>query len=316
MVVFVLQIAVQGAVLHGEGEILVGIGPGVRQLTAGVHRAAEDVRQGVAALGAKLAHVDDGVDAADAVQAGQVHAGAAVDDQNELLIGFGTGADGLHFPVGQQIVALFQLPVAALARLPGEDVDAGVRVGAQVFIGDGGTIWGAEIVEEHLHDVLQVQKIQPPALFDLIGRLGFGVEGFKIRQPLLRGDGEATIFQALQHGDGVPLVDLAGAGAALDGHGRAGAVECHGLGGQGQGTVIFQQHHTLAGRPVGHQTIFPLPLGHGIGAARLGSQFHKDPSFHFICLESIYHISGHKGRKMRIFPAVCQRRLATVRTNP
>ena len=101
------------------------------------------------------------------------------------------------------------------------------------------------LVKEHLHDGIRFQKIDPLFLLQLIGGVGLLVKIVIIFDPLPGQDLKAPVFHALQHGYGVPLVDLAGAGAALDGHGRAGAVEGHGLGVKGQRTVIFQQHHNI-----------------------------------------------------------------------
>ena len=66
------------------------------------------------------------------------------------------------------------------------------------------------------------------------------------------------------------LVDLAGPGASLDGHGRARAVEGHPLGGEGQGPVVLEEHHPLAGGLVGHGEVVLLPLVHSVGIAGLG----------------------------------------------
>ena len=66
------------------------------------------------------------------------------------------------------------------------------------------------------------------------------------------------------------LIDLTGTGAAFDGSGSTGTIECNLLGLEGQNAVVLQQNHSLTGRLIGNGQVLLLPLGHFVGIACFG----------------------------------------------
>ena len=232
----------------GEGDIGVALGPGVRQLAGGADLAAEDVGHGVAALGTGLGDVKHRVDALDLLQKAGVDGAAAVDEQDEMGVMGSAEGDGLPLLVGQIVITGFGFPVTALAGLAAEDINAGV--GVHDF-GDFRAGRQAEIFPQHIHNGAWFHKIQPFFLLLAIFFQGNFVKGLVIGKPQTAQNGKAPVFQALQHRHGMTLVDLAGAGAALDGPLGAAAIEGHFFVFQRQGAVIFQQNHALASRVIG-----------------------------------------------------------------
>ena len=271
----VLQVAVEVAVLLREGQLAVALGPGIGELPGGGDRAGEDIRHGVSPLLAQLAEEQDGVDAGDLLHEAHVQGGAAVDGQNKALVLLRTEADGLPLPVGEEEVPLLRPAVAALARLTADHVDAGIRLaGVHVRLGDRAAAGGLEIVEEQVHDGA-LEALEALGLLFLVGLRRLLVDGLVLLQPPAGGDLNAPVLQSLQNGDGAALVHLSGAGAALDGPGRAGTVKGDLFGPEGQRAIVFQQHDPLAGGLVGHRQILPFPLAHRIGAAGSGQQLHS-----------------------------------------
>lgn len=101
----------------------------------------------------------------------------------------------------------------------------------------------------------------------------FVVGDLKVVQPVLAGDLIACVLQAVPNVDHIALVDVAGAGAALDGRICAAAIqgdlallrdwECI--------FVIFQQNHALCGNVPGKFCIADLAFGHFVrGRSRKG----------------------------------------------
>ena len=266
LIVFVVQIPIEIAELIGEGNVCILLGPGIGQLAAGCHIAADHVRKGMAALGTQLTQVQNGIDSGDLLYKGHIDGAAAVDDQQELFIMISAEGNGFLLRVGQEHISLLCLSVAALACLTAQHIDAGIgAAGCHILIGNGAAHRCAEIIEKHLHDGIGLQDIDPLFLFDLVGSLFLGIELLKIFDPAPGGDLESPVVQSFQNGDGMAFVDLAGAGAAFDGHRRTGAVEGDLLRFEGQSPVVFQQDHSLAGSLVGNVQVVHLPLGH-IGA--------------------------------------------------
>ena len=207
----------------------------------------------------------------------------------------GAEADGGRLSAGEEPVPTLRPPVASLAGLAADHVDAAVRPAVRyVLLRKGPPGREAEIVAEHVHHRAGAEQVHLPALFLPVLLLGLEEYGLVLLQPSPGGDLEASVLQALQNGDGPALVDLAGPGAALDGPGRARAVEGDFLGGEGQRAVISQQHHALTGSLIGDLQVFLLPPGHFAGAARLGQQFHC--GFLLVPLPGLFPILACSGR--------------------
>ena len=225
----------------------------------------------MAALGAQLAQEQYGVDARNLLGKGHVDGGAAVDDQQEMGIFLGAQANGRSLFIGQEHVALLGFPVTALARLAAENENTGVGItGCDILLGNGPALGSLEVVEQHIHDGVGLQQVDPLFLLFLISLLCISILFFKIIDPTLGCDFEATVLQALQNGDGMALVDLTGTGAALDGHGCARTIQRDFFGLQWQGTVIFQQHHCLTGCAVGDLQVILLTLSDLVRIACFG----------------------------------------------
>ena len=188
-----------------------------------------------------------------------------------MVIVFGAKADGLRFLIRQKQIPFLRFPVAAFARLTAQDEDTAVSpAGFQLFPGHNTASGGAEIIKQHVHNGIGLEKIDPLPLRLFIGVFRFGIGLLEVRDPAAGGDLKAPVLQSLQDRDGMALVDLAGAGTALDGHGRTGTVQHNLFGLKGQRTVIFQQHHGFAGSLIGYCQILLLPLGDLTGIAGFG----------------------------------------------
>ena len=281
------------AVFHSKGNIFILFCPGVCQLAGGSDLSAKDIRHGIAALRAGLANVQNGIDARNFFQKAQIHGRAAIDHQHKFGVIGGAKGDGRLFFLRNIVVAGLQLPVAALACLAAENIHTAI---GDLHLCDGRAGRHAIIVEEHIHDGADLQKIQPLFLFFPVGFVGLCVESLVILDPFFRQDLKAPIFHTLQNGHGVALIDFAGAGAALDGSLCACAVKGHLFRGKGQHAVVFQQHDTLAGRIIGHLPIFDLPLIGRFFPMRPCQKFHNRTSSRFLLL---YHINSQKQRENR-----------------
>ena len=227
-VVFILKISIEIAVRIGKRNISIPLGPGIRKLTGRCYLAAEQIRKGVSALGPQLAQVDNGVDSRNLLQEGNIHSRAAVDGQHKMRVLFCAGSDGLFLRLRQEPVSFFHLTVTALTCLATQDINTAIRITvSHICVGNGPATGNPEIVLEHLHDEIGFEKIDP--LFHLlqIGLQCGSIVFLKIRNPLVGGYGEAAIFQALQDGDRMTLIDFTGAGAAFDGPGCAGTIQRH-----------------------------------------------------------------------------------------
>ena len=268
-VIGVIQIAAQMAEFSGKGVVLVPLGPGGGETSGGIYLAGEHVRQGVTGGAAGLAHEQNGVDALLLPEEGGVDDAAHVENDHGVVVVGRQGAEIVHFPVGQVIVAAGQLPVGPLAGGAGDDVNG------QGFIGVG------NILRRDLRHVrvavgiLQGEVDAGPALLlehrlELchILRAVFGAGAVEAVQPGLGGDGEAGVLQTLLHVDDGAGVDVAGAGAALYhvAHAAAKHRQRPAVGGDGQYAAVLQQHHALCRNAahIVHVSLFPLCHG-GIG---------------------------------------------------
>ncbi len=275
LVELILEIAVEIAVFLGEGEIGVPSGPGVRELARGGHRAAEHIGKGVTALLPQLAEIENGVDAGNGANTRHIQRGAAVDHQQEMLIPLRAEADGGLLPGGEKQIPALRPAVPILPRLTAEHIDAGIRIAVRrVPLRDRPSGGRLEAAEEQFPEGLGPQGIEIfPHLLHAPGP-GLLQARLIVLQPPPGCDGEAPVLQPLQNGDGMALIDLSGAGAPLDGGNSAGAVEGRLFCPEGQGPIVFQQHHSLAGGLIGDPQIVLFPPGRLIGIAGFGQRFH------------------------------------------
>ena len=261
LIVFVLQIAVEVTVLIGKGNVRILFCPGIGKFAGGCHLSADNVSKGVAALSAKLADVQNSIDAGNLFCEGHVDGAAAVDDQHKMLIMCGAETNGSLFFLGQEHITGLCLPVSTLTCLPAQHINAGIGItGGYILFRDGPAGGKTEIIEEHLHDGVQFHNIDPLFLFLLIGLLGSFEAVFIIGKPHLRGDVKSPVFQTFQNRHAVTFIDFAGAGAALDGLDCSGTVESDFLCFERQGAIVFQKHHSLAGSLIGNAQIIKFPL--------------------------------------------------------
>ena len=218
------------------------------------------------ALSAQLAEVDDGVDALDFLHKAHVNGRACVDDKDKVGILLGAEADGGQLLIGEEKVALLRLAVAALACLAAHHIHTAVGIGGRyIAIVNLRAAGGVEVLHQHVHNRVGLQNVDALFLLHLIGGLCLGVEALKIGDPVAGGNRKTTVGHALQDGDGVALVHLARACAALDGHGSACAIEGHLLRLERQRAVVFQQHDPLTGGTVGHLQVLLFTLGRFVG---------------------------------------------------
>ena len=129
---------------------------------------------------------------------------------------------------------------------------------------------------EKVHHVLAAfgQQELPPVLPGLL------VGGVIVGDPFFGGDRYPGVQKALIDGDSLPLIHIAGAGAALDGAVGAAAVQSH-LGAPFQrkeAVFVLQQDNAVCRRPPGHGPVIRLPAGNtGVGGAVcFDTQFHED----------------------------------------
>ena len=222
----------------------------------------------------QLAEEQDGVDARDLLHKAHVQGRAAVDGQDEMRVLLRAEADSLPLSIGEEEVPLLRPAVAALAGLAADHIDAGICPSVDhIRLGNGVTAGGPEIVEKQIHDGA-LEALEASGLLLPVGLHRLLVDGIVLLQPPAGGDLKAPVLHALQDGDGAALVHLAGAGAALDGSGCAGAVKGDPFGPKRQRSIVFQKHDPLAGGLIGHGEIFFLPPAHLIGTAGSGQQLH------------------------------------------
>ena len=265
-IILVLQVAVEVAIVASEGDVGVLLCPCIGQLARGGHIAGEDVGKSVTTLSAQLAEVDDGVDALDFLHKAHVDGRARVDDQHEVGILLGAEADGGQLLIGEEEVPLLRLAVAALACLAAHHIHTAVGIGGRyIAIVNHRAAGGAEVLHQHVHNGVGLQNVNALFLLYLVSGLRFNVEPLKIGDPVAGSDRKTAVGHALQNSDGVALVHLARACAALDGHGSTCAIESHLLRLKRQRAVIFQQHDALTGSAVGHLQVLLFALGHFIG---------------------------------------------------
>ena len=234
-------VGVVGVAEVADGGVVLPGGPGGGQLAGGLGAAEQDVGEGVADGGAELG---DDEDVPHVLHGRQVDDAADVEHQEELVELVLQRADVADLGVGEPHVPGLGAPVVALAGVAGEDVDGGLALAVERDVEGGGRVGQAHAVDEGGH-----ARLLGPGLDvgDEVGVVGLGdlVVGV---QPGLGGQGEAGLLQALLDGDDVAGVDVAGAGPALDGAPRPGAVQGELAGsGQGEGSVGGEQHHGLGG---------------------------------------------------------------------
>ena len=289
-IIFLLEIPVEGAVFHSKRNVGILLCPAVRQLAGRGHRTAEEIGHRIAALRTRLADVQNRIDTGNFLQEAHIHRTAAVDHQHKFLIMRSAEGNGRLFFLRQIVITGFRLPIAALTGLTAQHIDAAVGIG---YLRNGRPHRQAEIVEQHIHNGADLQEIQPFFLFFPIGCVGFFIEGFVIGDPFLGEDLKTAVFHTLQNGHRMPLVNLTGAGAALDRALGAGAIKGHFLRCKRQCAVIFQKNHTLASCFIGHLPIVQFPLIGFLCPMRPGQKFHNHTSAFFLLL---YHRTQQKER--------------------
>ena len=239
-----MTVAVVVAEFGGGGVVHVIGGPGVGEAAAGDALAQQHIGDDVTAHVAALGDQQNGADAGDGLQRGGVDDAAHVQQDHHLLIVLPQSRQQGDFLLGELVVAGGGKAVAALAGVSCQHIDGQVTLGLL----EGGQCLGNKVLIEHHKEEGHAGGLGSFLEACHIGgvfRTGGLILGI---QPVLGGDGEAGGLQALLHGDVVTAVDLAAAGAALDGCPGAVAVEGDlGGAGEGQSPVIFQQHHALPG---------------------------------------------------------------------
>ena len=204
-------VAVEVAVLHGAGYVGIAPRPCIGQLAAGACPAAEDIGKSRAALHPLLAEPDDGRDGF--VQRPDVHIRAGIDDQHGIFIARGHFEDALRLGWAEVEFAVFQLLIRALARLTGDDVYRRVA-------GGGGDVRVRYHAPRRQHEGLNhavhqprtlCAALLPPAFFRLAAL------GLEVAYPAVARYLVSRQLQPFKNRNGVALVDLAGAGPALEG---------------------------------------------------------------------------------------------------
>ena len=272
------SVAVEVAVLHGAGYVGIAPRPCIGQLAAGACPAAENIGERRAALHPLLAEPDDGGDGF--VQRPDVHIRAGIDDQHGIFIARGHPADALRLGGAEVEFAFFQLLVRALARLTGDDVYRRVAVrGGDVRVRYHAPSWRREGLNHAVHQPRTLcAALLPPAFLRLAAL------GLKIAYPAVARYLIARKLQSLKDRNGVALIDLAGAGSALDGARCSRAVERYSARLHRQRAVVFEQDYPLPRGGAGKLAVFALARRDAV--VRGGSDdtlFHGSPPYQVRC---------------------------------
>ena len=173
--------------------------------------------------------------------------------------------DALLF-VTEQVVAAADRAVRVFPRDPAEDIDGRVRVGRGDFRTRGQIEGGRRIGIEKIHiGIARIgfrQDHVPP------GQAGLIIDPVVFPDPVLGGDLKSGFPQALVNGHAVPLIDVAGAGPALDGLRGARPVEGQTAAPlQGEEAVfVLQEHKALRRRAAGERHVPDLVILQRVGA--------------------------------------------------
>ena len=189
------------------------------------HGSGDHVGEGSAALFPELAHEQDGVQAGDLVDAGQVHGRADVDDQDGLLIVLRAESDLGNLL--RQEHEFFRFAVGALTGLAGNDIETGVGLArSDIRFGHRAPCGVDEAGAEDVVGVgaaADLQESGPHFMEELF--LLFLELRFIIVEPGTGRHGVAGVLKSLEHIDVLSRVDFPAAGAAENGLGDAGAIQ-------------------------------------------------------------------------------------------
>ena len=213
------------------------------------------------------------------IQKAQVDHTAAVDDDDKVFIVCRHELQVLPLHIVQAVVALLIHAVVALAGLTGQHVQRRVAAGSlHVLLRNGDPSWMLE-GPHGTEDLIEVLHALDPILLLLpVGLVGVGIKAIKAIQPGRAGNLVAGVYQPLLDGHAIAFPHRTGAGAALDSHARARAVERDPLFFQGQGAVIFEKNKALRGGLAGKRAVFQFQCG-GFFRGRRLDDFHSLYSF-------------------------------------
>ncbi len=245
LVVLVVDVLVVGAEVLSVGIVGIVDGPGVGQLAGGVHSAVEDSDNRVAAAHAGLGHQQQCVKILVLAEELGVHDAAHVQQDDGLFERSADLLDVGSFVVTQLIVELAGGTVGELAGVAGDDVERNVSA-----------LGGLDVCINVVQIVHRFRRAHAAAVGGIVPLLIKGI------QVVVAGHGVAGILEALLNGDDGSLVDVAGAGAALNGVTDASAEQRNlALLGDGQNAVVFQKGHALGCCIIGKFGAFLLTVG-------------------------------------------------------
>ena len=232
--------------VFGSGIVLILCSQGIGQLAAGIDLAQQHLRKGISHLHTPEAHVQHCADAGDLFHEAKIHSAGIQHHHSMGIVGSNSGQIG-PFPVGNQPVALFGLPVAAFACIPAQDINSGGRFGCfQIFGGDF-----RFLCQNGYTAPFPVQHGQG-FIFFVHHALMIGAT----LQPAGACQCESGLFQAFPHRYRMGREYVTTAGTAVYGAAGTCTEKCQLSCFQRQSAVIFQQHHTLRGGSANQRRVF------------------------------------------------------------
>ena len=147
------------------------------------------------------------------------------------------------------IIPAFQLFITAFPCLTGDHINSGVGLTClYILFGD---LAADRINKRNICDIHQGMQLSGfPDSFHAVPVMSLNSPvqfGFIFMQPVLTGNGETGILQAIGNIDRIPLIDLTGTGTAFNRRNRTGTIKRDFSGFQRKGSVIFQQNDAFPG---------------------------------------------------------------------